>query len=157
MNLYMSMYMYMYIHTVQMFLTARTQESCNCVHYVWLSSSFNLQCIMCSCMSLLQILEKKKYRGKVEKIKTIGSTYMAATGLGEHQVNPSPCLLKLMQHLSPLLPSPTTQPETEEQKEKYLHQNVVMMTQFAFELMRVLNRINREIFNDLKMRIGTVL
>ena len=33
-----------------------------------------------------QIIEKKKYRGKVEKIKTIGSTYMAATGLGENQV-----------------------------------------------------------------------
>jgi hypothetical protein len=76
------------------------------------------------------ILEKNKYRGKVEKIKTIGSTYMAATGLGENQ------------------------PETEEEKVKQLHLNVVTMTQFAFELMRVLNRINRECFNDLKMRIG---
>ena len=37
---------------------------------------------------------------------------------------------------------------------KQLHQNVIMMTQFAFELMRVLSRINRECFNDLKMRIG---
>ena len=35
---------------------------------------------------MYQIIEKKKYRGKVEKIKTIGSTYMAATGLGENQV-----------------------------------------------------------------------
>ena len=37
---------------------------------------------------------------------------------------------------------------------KQLHQNVITMTQFAFELMRVLSRINRECFNDLKMRIG---
>ena len=35
-----------------------------------------------------------------------------------------------------------------------LHQNVVLMAHFAFELIRTLNRINREIFNDLKMRIG---
>ncbi|CAI8046563.1 Adenylate cyclase type 2 [Geodia barretti] len=77
-----------------------------------------------------QIIEKKKYRGKVEKIKTIGSTYMAATGLGENQ------------------------PQTEEEKVKMLHQNVVLMAHFAFELIRTLNRINREIFNDLKMRIG---
>ncbi|CAI8046560.1 Adenylate cyclase type 2 [Geodia barretti] len=76
------------------------------------------------------IIEKKKYRGKVEKIKTIGSTYMAATGLGENQ------------------------PQTEEEKVKMLHQNVVLMAHFAFELIRTLNRINREIFNDLKMRIG---
>ena len=40
----------------------------------------------CLCCCSAQILEKNKYRGKVEKIKTIGSTYMAATGLGENQV-----------------------------------------------------------------------
>ena len=46
------------------------------------------------------------------------------------------------------------QPETEEEKVKQLHQNVVIMAHFAFELVRTLNRINRECFNDLKMRIG---
>lgn len=35
---------------------------------------------MCSCCYELQLLSKPKYSG-VEKIKTIGSTYMAATGL----------------------------------------------------------------------------
>ena len=46
----------------------------------------HIKCIHNHTSLSAQILEKNKYRGKVEKIKTIGSTYMAATGLGEVQV-----------------------------------------------------------------------
>jgi class 3 adenylate cyclase len=67
-----------------------------------------------------ELLDKPKFSA-VEKIKTIGSTYMAATGLArkDSKVNP-----------------------------------VVMMCQFAMELFKKLDTINKHSFNDFKLRVG---
>ncbi|XP_061531217.1 adenylate cyclase type 2 isoform X1 [Phycodurus eques] len=77
-----------------------------------------------------ELLSKPKFSG-VEKIKTIGSTYMAATGL-----NASP---------GPEYPS-------QEHDRQYLH--IGTMVEFAFALVGKLDLINRHSFNDFKLRVG---
>lgn len=62
----------------------------------------------------------------VEKIKTIGSTYMAASGL---------------------------QPGREQAEYQRTH-NVVTLVEFAISLMGLLDSINRESFQNFKLRIG---
>ncbi|XP_078248691.1 adenylate cyclase type 2 isoform X2 [Pogona vitticeps] len=76
-----------------------------------------------------QLLSKPKFSG-VEKIKTIGSTYMAATGLSA-------------------TPSQEHSQETERQ---YMH--IGTMVEFAFALGAKLDVINKHSFNDFKLRVG---
>ncbi|XP_004380328.1 adenylate cyclase type 2 [Trichechus manatus latirostris] len=75
------------------------------------------------------LLSKPKFSG-VEKIKTIGSTYMAATGLSA-------------------VPSQELAQEPERQ---YLH--IGTMVEFAFALVVKLEAINKHSFNDFKLRVG---
>ncbi|XP_043192777.1 adenylate cyclase type 2-like [Amphibalanus amphitrite] len=72
-----------------------------------------------------KLLLKPKYSG-VEKIKTIGSTYMAAAGL---------------------------QPGQEKDRAKHEH-NVITLVEFATALMAALDSINRESFQNFKLRTG---
>uniref|UniRef100_G3TTE7 adenylate cyclase n=1 Tax=Loxodonta africana TaxID=9785 RepID=G3TTE7_LOXAF len=74
------------------------------------------------------LLSKPKFSG-VEKIKTIGSTYMAATGLSA-------------------VPSQELAQEPERQ---YLH--IGTMVEFAFALVAKLEAINKHSFNDFKLRV----
>ncbi|XP_069051370.1 adenylate cyclase type 2 isoform X2 [Lepisosteus oculatus] len=76
-----------------------------------------------------ELLSKPKFSG-VEKIKTIGSTYMAATGL-----NATP-----------------GQEYTQEHDRQYMHIGTVV--EFAFALVGKLDVINRHSFNDFKLRVG---
>ncbi|XP_044089951.1 adenylate cyclase type 2 [Neovison vison] len=75
------------------------------------------------------LLSKPKFSG-VEKIKTIGSTYMAATGLSA-------------------VPS---QEHTQEPERQYMH--IGTMVEFAFALVAKLDAINKHSFNDFKLRVG---
>ncbi|XP_062322468.1 adenylate cyclase type 2 isoform X1 [Osmerus eperlanus] len=75
-----------------------------------------------------ELLSKPKFSG-VEKIKTIGSTYMAATGL-----NASPG------------------PEHTQDDRQYMH--IGTMVEFAFALVGKLDVINKHSFNDFKLRVG---
>uniref|UniRef100_M4AGL2 Adenylate cyclase type 2 n=1 Tax=Xiphophorus maculatus TaxID=8083 RepID=M4AGL2_XIPMA len=76
-----------------------------------------------------ELLSKPKFSG-VEKIKTIGSTYMAATGLN-------------------VAPGPES---TQEHDRQYMH--IGTMVEFAFALVGKLDVINKHSFNDFKLRIG---
>ncbi|XP_072431242.1 adenylate cyclase type 2b isoform X2 [Chiloscyllium punctatum] len=76
-----------------------------------------------------ELLSKPKFSG-VEKIKTIGSTYMAATGLS----------------------AATVQEFSQEADRQYTH--IGTMLEFAFALMIKLDVINKHSFNDFKLRIG---
>uniref|UniRef100_A0A452QSM0 Adenylate cyclase type 2 n=1 Tax=Ursus americanus TaxID=9643 RepID=A0A452QSM0_URSAM len=76
------------------------------------------------------LLSKPKFSG-VEKIKTIGSTYMAATGLSA-------------------VPS---QEHAQEPERQYMH--IGTMVEFAFALVAKLDAINKHSFNDFKLRVGT--
>uniref|UniRef100_A0A3B3XN15 Adenylate cyclase type 2 n=1 Tax=Poecilia mexicana TaxID=48701 RepID=A0A3B3XN15_9TELE len=76
-----------------------------------------------------ELLSKPKFSG-VEKIKTIGSTYMAATGLN-------------------VAPGPEC---TQEHDRQYMH--IGTMVEFAFALVGKLDVINKHSFNDFKLRIG---
>uniref|UniRef100_A0A8C9WRG7 Adenylate cyclase type 2 n=1 Tax=Scleropages formosus TaxID=113540 RepID=A0A8C9WRG7_SCLFO len=75
-----------------------------------------------------ELLSKPKFSG-VEKIKTIGSTYMAATGLNA-----------------------TPGPEYSQHDRQYMH--IGTMVEFAFALMGKLDVINKHSFNDFKLRVG---
>ncbi|XP_014671437.1 PREDICTED: adenylate cyclase type 2-like isoform X2 [Priapulus caudatus] len=72
-----------------------------------------------------KLLLKPKFCG-VEKIKTIGSTYMAAAGLVPGQEN--------------------TQQDSDH--------HVIVMLEFAFAMISVLNQFNKDSFNDFKLRMG---
>uniref|UniRef100_H2U1I7 Adenylate cyclase type 2 n=1 Tax=Takifugu rubripes TaxID=31033 RepID=H2U1I7_TAKRU len=76
-----------------------------------------------------ELLSKPKFSG-VEKIKTIGSTYMAATGLN---VTPGPDC-------------------AQEHDRQYMH--IGTMVEFAFALVGKLDVINKHSFNDFRLRIG---
>ncbi|XP_057683881.1 adenylate cyclase type 2b isoform X2 [Corythoichthys intestinalis] len=76
-----------------------------------------------------ELLSKPKFSG-VEKIKTIGSTYMAATGL----------------NLTP------GQECAQEHDRQYMH--IGTMVEFAFALVGKLDVINKHSFNDFRLRIG---
>ncbi|KAL8194266.1 UNVERIFIED_CONTAM: Adenylate cyclase type 2 [Gekko kuhli] len=84
---------------------------------------------MPECLLSLQLLSKPKFSG-VEKIKTIGSTYMAATGLSA-------------------MPGQELSQETERQ---YMH--IGTLVEFAFALGAKLDVINKHSFNDFKLRVG---
>nr|XP_044995128.1 adenylate cyclase type 2 [Jaculus jaculus] len=75
------------------------------------------------------LLSKPKFSG-VEKIKTIGSTYMAATGLS----------------------TVASQEHTQEPERQYMH--IGTMVEFAFALVAKLDAINKHSFNDFKLRVG---
>ncbi|XP_061597036.1 adenylate cyclase type 2b isoform X2 [Cololabis saira] len=76
-----------------------------------------------------ELLSKPKFSG-VEKIKTIGSTYMAATGLNA-------------------APGPEC---VQEHDRQYMH--IGTMVEFAFALVGKLDVINKHSFNDFRLRIG---
>ncbi|XP_055359465.1 adenylate cyclase type 2 isoform X4 [Betta splendens] len=77
-----------------------------------------------------ELLSKPKFSG-VEKIKTIGSTYMAATGLNA---------------------SPGPEYTSQEHDRQYMH--IGTMVEFAFALVGKLDVINKHSFNDFKLRVG---
>ncbi|XP_034058619.1 adenylate cyclase type 2 isoform X1 [Gymnodraco acuticeps] len=77
-----------------------------------------------------ELLSKPKFSG-VEKIKTIGSTYMAATGLNA---------------------SPGPEYTLQEHDRQYMHLGT--MLEFAFALVGKLDVINKHSFNDFKLRVG---
>ena len=79
------------------------------------------------CYGYLQLLEKPKYC-KIEKIKTIGSTYMAVSGMDKGS---------------------TDGPKS---KSKYGH--IVTMATFAFEIQKKIDTINKHSFNEFELRIG---
>ncbi|MCJ8747232.1 hypothetical protein PDJAM_G00151110 [Pangasius djambal] len=76
-----------------------------------------------------ELLSKPKFSG-VEKIKTIGSTYMAAAGL-----------------------SGTPGQETNQDRERQPAQ-IGIMVEFAIALMGKLDGINRHSFNSFRLRVG---
>ncbi|KAF7655392.1 hypothetical protein LDENG_00056860 [Lucifuga dentata] len=76
-----------------------------------------------------ELLSKPKFSG-VEKIKTIGSTYMAATGL----------------NVTPGLEC------TQEHDRQYMH--IGTLVEFAFALVGKLDLINKHSFNNFRLRIG---
>nr|XP_006825139.1 PREDICTED: adenylate cyclase type 2-like [Saccoglossus kowalevskii] len=80
-----------------------------------------------------ELLSKPKY-SCVEKIKTIGSTYMAAAGLHQSEENDERPLEKL----------------AEENALYY----VGVLNEFAMAMMQKLDIINKHSFNDFKLRIG---
>ncbi|XP_052598900.1 adenylate cyclase type 2 isoform X2 [Peromyscus californicus insignis] len=75
------------------------------------------------------LLSKPKFSG-VEKIKTIGSTYMAATGLS----------------------AVSSQEHAQEPERQYMH--IGTMVEFAYALVGKLDAINKHSFNDFKLRVG---
>ncbi|XP_037933392.1 adenylate cyclase type 2 isoform X2 [Teleopsis dalmanni] len=76
-----------------------------------------------------KLLLKPKFSG-IEKIKTIASTYMCASGLRPGKEDGS-----------------TDEKRTEEH-------NVIILVEFAIALMSILDSINRESFQRFRMRIG---
>ncbi|XP_069796919.1 adenylate cyclase type 4 isoform X2 [Narcine bancroftii] len=76
-----------------------------------------------------ELLSKPKFSG-VEKIKTIGSTYMAASGLN----------------------APLCQEGSQDTDRNCGH--IGVMVEFALALMAKLDFINKHSFNDFKLRIG---
>ena len=70
-----------------------------------------------------QIIGYKRFV-QIEKIKTIGSTYMAASGL------------------------------TDETYDRENNGHVVALTDLAFHLLAQLNYVNEHSFNSFKMRVG---
>ncbi|KAI4561430.1 hypothetical protein MJT46_012120 [Ovis ammon polii x Ovis aries] len=85
------------------------------------------------------LLSKPKFSG-VEKIKTIGSTYMAATGLSAVPSQEHAQVHTCEQH-------PAHEPERQ-----YMH--IGTMVEFAFALVGKLDAINKHSFNDFKLRVG---
>ncbi|KYM85050.1 Adenylate cyclase type 2 [Atta colombica] len=77
-----------------------------------------------------KLLLKPKFSG-IEKIKTIGSTYMLASGLSPGKEDgDGKDLLKQQDH------------------------NVIVLVEFAIALMTILDQINRDSFQRFKLRIG---
>ena len=74
-----------------------------------------------------QILDDDKFQKSIEKIKTIGSTYMAASG-----INPN-----------------------ESEKDEYAH--LCDLVDFAIEMKHKLEDINKHSFNRFELRIGIIL
>ncbi|KAH8405251.1 hypothetical protein KR222_000518, partial [Zaprionus bogoriensis] len=89
----------------------------------------------------LQLLLKPKFSG-IEKIKTIASTYMCASGLrpGKEDGATVSCTRSINQ-------LPADEKRTEEH-------NVVILVEFAIALMSILDSINRESFQRFRLRIG---
>lgn len=75
-------------------------------------------------------MEKPKY-SKVEKIKTIGATYMAASGLAKNVDKDG-------------FKGP---PDSKDG-------HIITMAKFAFEIQKKLDTINKHSFNEFKLRIG---
>ncbi|XP_025425157.1 adenylate cyclase type 2 isoform X2 [Sipha flava] len=78
-----------------------------------------------------KLLLKPKF-SSIEKIKTIGSTYMLASGLRPGKEN-------------------NTSKAAEDRQQEH---NVVILVEFAIALMTILEQINRESFQRFKLRIG---
>ncbi|XP_021918215.1 adenylate cyclase type 2 isoform X3 [Zootermopsis nevadensis] len=76
-----------------------------------------------------KLLLKPKFSG-IEKIKTIGSTYMLASGLRPGKEDGSGDVSKQQEH------------------------NVLILVDFAVALMTILDQINRESFQRFKLRMG---
>ncbi|XP_060813480.1 adenylate cyclase type 2 isoform X1 [Bombus pascuorum] len=76
-----------------------------------------------------KLLLKPKFSG-IEKIKTIGSTYMLASGL-----------------------SPGKEDIDEKELSKQDH-NIIILVEFALALMTILDQINKESFQRFKLRMG---
>ena len=87
---------------------------------------------------LLEVLIKPKF-SKVEKIKTIGSTYMAATGLNSTVGVVNMCVIVMWSSSS--------------QKENSVN-NIVVLCKYALEIIKKLDNINQNSFNNFQLRIG---
>ncbi|XP_076238819.1 adenylate cyclase type 2 Ac76E isoform X3 [Calliopsis andreniformis] len=80
-----------------------------------------------------KLLLKPKFSG-IEKIKTIGSTYMLAAGLspGKEDTDGKVELMKQQDH------------------------NIIILVEFALALMSILDQINKESFQRFQLRIGVI-
>ncbi|MCP9259695.1 Adenylate cyclase type 2 [Dirofilaria immitis] len=71
-----------------------------------------------------KLLSELKFRN-VEKIKTVASTYLAATGLDEHELI-----------------------------DTYSYRNVILMVEFAMEMNNILRKLNDHSFQNFELRVG---
>lgn len=99
---------------------------------------------------MFQILSKNKF-SCVEKIKTIGSTYMAAAGLNiESEKNSKNVriIVEIITHSQ--IFNFCVYKKIKERSHHYL----IALTDFAFAMMQVLYAINKDCFNEFQFRIG---
>ncbi|XP_059484469.1 adenylate cyclase type 3-like [Neocloeon triangulifer] len=77
------------------------------------------------------ILERPQFKEMIIKIKTIGSTYMAASGLNTNQEN-----------------------QAESEKSSSIWNHLALLVDFAFELKKALTSINEQSFNHFVLKMG---
>jgi adenylate cyclase 3 len=87
---------------------------------------------MYGCARCLQILERPQFKEMIIKIKTIGSTYMAASGLN---------------------PKIEGQVVAGRGPSKWAH--LALLVDFALELKKALTSINEQSFNHFVLKMGT--
>lgn len=101
------------------------------------------------------ILDKDKYKS-IEKIKTIGTTYMAAVGLNPEYELPSGVISTNESTTTTTTPGDKTIEEENELREKrkktadYLH----TLIEFVFEMKVCLHIISENAFNNFTLRVG---
>ncbi|UYV81738.1 ADCY3, partial [Cordylochernes scorpioides] len=115
-----------------------TEESVNnqgleCLRFLnEVISDYDANSYLTSMFRCLQLLEQTRFKDII-KIKTIGATYMAASGLNcEKDAGPNASV-----------------------KERWAH--LAQLTEFALSLRQTLNNINKESFNNFVLRIGQFL
>uniref|UniRef100_A0A158Q8J6 adenylate cyclase n=1 Tax=Elaeophora elaphi TaxID=1147741 RepID=A0A158Q8J6_9BILA len=80
-----------------------------------------------------KLLSEPKF-SKIEKIKTVGSTYLAAAGLDEHE------LIDTCEFI--------------DANEEESYRNVTLMIEFALEMNAILQKLNGDSFQNFELRIG---
>ncbi|XP_077982384.1 adenylate cyclase type 2-like [Glandiceps talaboti] len=100
-----------------------------------------------------ELLSKPKY-SCVEKIKTIGSTYMAAAGLHELKDQGDGDDDKPLHTLERIDEELVADNDKDEAHSKQALYYVGVLTEFAMAMMTKLELINKHSFNDFKLRMG---
>ncbi|XP_070575813.1 adenylate cyclase type 2-like isoform X2 [Ptychodera flava] len=100
-----------------------------------------------------ELLSKPKY-SCVEKIKTIGSTYMAAAGLHQSQEQTDADDDKPLETLERIDEEEEIVKDKDDRHSKQALYYVGVLTEFAMAMMTKLEHINKHSFNDFKLRIG---
>ncbi|KAM3718019.1 Adenylate cyclase type [Dirofilaria immitis] len=89
-----------------------------------------------------KLLSELKFRN-VEKIKTVASTYLAATGLDEHE------LIDTYEFID------ANEDELCKSKPDYIsYRNVILMVEFAMEMNNILRKLNDHSFQNFELRVG---
>lgn len=108
-------------------------------------------CVM-ACVHLLQLMDKECYKD-IEKIKTIGSTYMAAVGLVPTigtKVEVFMLFLSLFYELNNL----NVQLASVLQVKKSVYDHLSTIADYAIEMFDVLDEINYQSYNEFVLRVG---